>query len=171
MNPIARPAADRHPPAVLDIEASGFGRGSYPIEVGFVLPNGEAWCSLVRPEPDWQHWEPSAAALHSISRESLMRHGRSPGEVVRQLNYRLQGLTVYCDGWAHDYAWMGRLYEAAGSQPSFRLHSLLALLKEAEMARWDALRQSVAARMGLRRHRASTDARVLQQTWLALHEP
>ena len=29
-------------PAVLDIEASGFGRGSYPIEVGFVLANGEA---------------------------------------------------------------------------------------------------------------------------------
>jgi len=23
-------------PAVLDVEASGFGRGSYPIEVGFV---------------------------------------------------------------------------------------------------------------------------------------
>ena len=28
-------------PAVLDIEASGFGRDSFPVEVGFVLPDGE----------------------------------------------------------------------------------------------------------------------------------
>jgi hypothetical protein len=36
---------------VIDVEASGFGRGSYPIEVGFVLPDGEAVCTLVRPRP------------------------------------------------------------------------------------------------------------------------
>ena len=36
------------PPAVLDIEASGFGVGSYPIEVGFVLPDGQSYCSLLR---------------------------------------------------------------------------------------------------------------------------
>jgi len=28
------------PPGVLDMEASGFGRDSYPIEVGYVLPTG-----------------------------------------------------------------------------------------------------------------------------------
>lgn len=165
----AAPELERLAPAVIDFEASGFGRGSYPIEVGFVRPDGQAWCSLIRPEPDWLHWEPTAAALHSIRRDDLLRHGRSPAEVVQQLNRQLQGQTVYCDGWAHDYAWMGRLYEAAGSQPTFRLDSLLALLDETAMARWDPLRQQVAQRMGLRRHRASADARILQQTWLALH--
>ena len=28
-------------PAILDIEASGFGRGSYPIEIGYYLPDGQ----------------------------------------------------------------------------------------------------------------------------------
>ena len=27
-------------PAVLDVEASGFGAGSYPIEVGIAMPDG-----------------------------------------------------------------------------------------------------------------------------------
>jgi hypothetical protein len=37
---------------VLDIEASGFGRHSYPIEIGYARDDGHAWCSLVRPAED-----------------------------------------------------------------------------------------------------------------------
>ena len=47
-------------PTVLDVEASGFGRNSYPIEIGFVLPNGHAYCSLVKPEAHWTHWDVQA---------------------------------------------------------------------------------------------------------------
>ena len=36
-------------PTILDLEASGFGRDSYPIEVGYVLPDGSSFCSLIRP--------------------------------------------------------------------------------------------------------------------------
>ncbi|MFO1249856.1 MAG: hypothetical protein U1E77_01625 [Inhella sp.] len=38
-------------PAFIDIEASGFGRGSYPIEVGFVDRDGQLFCTLVQPRP------------------------------------------------------------------------------------------------------------------------
>ena len=39
-----------HHRCVIDIEASGFfGRLGYPIEVGFVRDDGQAWCSLVQP--------------------------------------------------------------------------------------------------------------------------
>lgn len=151
-------------PAVIDIEASGFGRGSYPIEVGFVLPDGEAWCSLVRPEPGWLHWDATAAQVHGITQESLLRHGRSCRDIAELLNRRLRGLTVYTDGWAHDYSWMGRLYEAADLLPSFRLDNLFVLLDEARLAHWDATRQAMAQRLQLQRHRASADARVLQET-------
>jgi len=151
-------------PAVIDIEASGFGRGSYPIEVGLVLPDGDAWCSLIRPEPGWLHWDPSAEQVHGITQEALLRHGRPCREVAEQLNRRLRGLTVYTDGWAHDYSWIGRLYEAADLLPSFRLDNLFVLLDEARLAHWDATRQQVAQRLQLRRHRASADARVLQET-------
>ena len=75
--------ASSTPPAFLDIEASGFGRDSYPIEIGFVLSDGEAWCTLVRPESGWTHWDPAAEALHGITRDLALRHGRPPVDVAR----------------------------------------------------------------------------------------
>lgn len=156
------------PPAILDIEASGFGLGSYPIEVGFVQPNGQTWCSLVKPQTDWQHWDPNAATVHNITREQLQQNGRSPTEIVDVLNERLRGMTVYTDAWAHDYTWLNRLYEAADRSPTFKLESLRALLSDSEAAAWHEVKRGVAIQSGLERHRASADARILQQTWMAL---
>jgi hypothetical protein len=154
-------------PAILDIEASGFGRGSYPIEVGFVAADGGSFCGLVIPEPDWLHWDDSAEALHGISRELLQRHGRPVRWMAEQLNERLAGQTVYCDGWGQDYPWLARLFDAAGMRQRFRLDDLRRLLDEAEAHRWRGVTESVRQRQQLKRHRASSDARVLQ---LALNE-
>lgn len=168
MNLTPRAVSPPFPPAILDIEASGFGHGSYPIEVGFVLPDGRAWCSLIHPEADWLHWDAAAAAVHGITRAQLQQHGRAPRTVCEALNRQLRGQTVYSDAWAHDYTWLGRLYEVAERSPTFRLENLRALLDEGEAARWHEVKQQVMARMGLARHRASADARVLQQTLVAL---
>jgi hypothetical protein len=149
-------------PAILDIEASGFGRGSYPIEVGFITSEGALFCGLIRPEPDWRHWDGAAEALHGISRELLQRHGRPAPWMAAQLNEWLAGQTVYCDGWGQDYPWLARLFDAAGQQPSFRLDDLRRLLSEAEAQRWRGVTDSVRQRQRLTRHRASSDARVLQ---------
>jgi hypothetical protein len=159
------------PPAFLDIEASGFGRDSYPIEIGFVLPDGSAWCTLVRPEPDWIHWDAEAEALHGITRSAAVRYGRPAVDVARELNRKLGGLTVYSDGWAHDYAWLGRLFEAAGRAPAFRLEHLRSMLDEGAALRWQQTRRDTAAARPMMRHRASSDARLLQWTWLALYAP
>jgi DNA polymerase III epsilon subunit-like protein len=153
---------------VLDIEASGFGRNSYPIEIGWVLPDGRACCTLVRPAPHWTHWDESAAALHGISREKLLRHGRAPAEVAQALNRDLAGRTVYCDGWAHDYTWLGALFEVAGSVPQFRLETINRLLDDAQLARLGAARSGAMAELGLQRHRASNDARALQRAMAQL---
>ena len=155
-------------PAILDIEASGFGLGSYPIEVGFVLPDGSTWCSLVHPEPEWQHWDPEAAAVHGITREQLEQHGRHPRDLCTALNEKLRGLTVYSDAWAHDYTWLNRLYEVADCTPSFKLENLRILLDESDAARWHEVKRQVAQSAGLQRHRASADARLLQQTWVSV---
>jgi len=163
--------ASSTPPAFLDIEASGFGRDSYPIEIGFVLPDGEAWCTLVRPEPEWTHWDPAAALLHGITRDLALRHGRPAVDVARDLPRRLRGLTVYSDGWAHDYAWLALLFEAGGRAPAFRLDHLRNTLGEAEAQAWQATRQRVLDERPIARHRASSDARVLQLTWSALRRP
>ena len=161
------PAADTDPthaalPCVLDIEASGFGRGSYPIEIGFVLPDGTAYCTLIVPDEGWTHWDGDAERIHGISRSLLQRHGRSAHEVAAELNQRLDGRAVYCDNWAHDYAWLARLFESAAITPSFRLRHLRELMSESAAEHFDDTREIVARSLQLRRHRASSDARVLQ---------
>jgi hypothetical protein len=167
-----RSAASRpEAPAVLDIEASGFGRDSYPVEVGFVLPDGRSYCSLIHPAPGWTHWDASAERLHRIPRTMILAHGRSVTEVATQMNTQLRGQTVYCDGWAHDYSWLGVLFEAAGLTPSFRLDNLRALLSEREAAFWSILKSQVATEMRLQRHRASSDAKILQTTLMRLRAP
>ncbi|MEO6281544.1 hypothetical protein [Roseateles sp.] len=154
-------------PTILDIEASGFGRGSYPIEIGFSDGQGGLFCSLIQPEADWLHWDDSAEALHGISRELLSTHGRPARWMAEQLNVRLRGQTVFCDGWGHDYTWLARLYEAVELRIGFRLDDLRKLLSEDEAQRWKGVTEAVRARQQLKRHRASSDARVLQ---LALGE-
>lgn len=148
---------------VIDIEASGFGRDSYPIEIGFITAQGTAACTLVRPEPGWTHWDAAAEAMHGITRDTTLRHGRSAADVARWLNTELAGQVVYCDGWAHDYAWLGALYEAAGLQPSFRLEHIMRLLNADQAARLGPVRQAAWQRAPGTRHRASSDARLLQQ--------
>jgi len=149
-------------PCVLDIEASGFGRGSYPIEIGFVLPDGSAYCTLIVPDEAWTHWDDGAERIHGISRAVLRRHGRTAAEVAAELNHRLAGRSVYCDNWAHDYAWLARLFESAAVEPTFRLRHLRELMDEQAAERFDDARRVVSRHLQLRRHRASSDARVLQ---------
>lgn len=155
-------------PAILDIEASGFGRGSYPIEAGFVLPDGRSGCMLIRPAPHWTHWDADAERLHHITRDTLQRHGRPIEDVVDALDEALGGLTVYSDGWALDYTWLATLYDAAGHAPRFRLENLRLLLCEDLSARWHETKRTVASEMALPRHRASSDARLLQSTYVRL---
>jgi hypothetical protein len=154
-------------PAVLDVEASGFGAGSYPIEVGLALPDGSTFCTLVRPQPDWTHWDPAAEAVHGISREILARHGRSVAEVARQLNERLVGAVAYGDAWGNDSAWLALLFEEACLVQRFRLESLRALLSDNDLAHWQASRALALAELGRQRHRASADALLVQHTLLA----
>ncbi len=150
-------------PCVLDIEASGFGRHSYPIEIGYVLPDGSARCTLIRPADHWLHWDRSAEALHGITRDKLMRHGRSVADVAQALNSDLAGRTAYCDGWAHDYAWLAALFEEAGLRPRFKLETVGRLLDERRLSHLGEARAAALAELGLQRHRASNDARVLQR--------
>jgi hypothetical protein len=162
MNPECKVLPDA--PAVLDVEASGFGRDSYPIEVGFVLPSGQMVCALIRPEPQWTHWDPLAERVHNISRDTLLYLGQPAQKVARMLNEQLRGMTVYSDGWVNDYSWLGRLFDAAELSPSFRLENLRALLRDDEADQWHDVKRQVASERGAPRHRASTDARLLQLT-------
>jgi len=155
-------------PAIIDVEASGFGRGSYPIEVGCVLGDGRSYCALIQPAPEWTHWDPAAEALHHISRKNLQENGLPALSVAIRLNTLLQGQTVYSDAWAHDYVWLAILHEAAGIPPTYHLEHLVRITPEIEARQWREIREDVEQSLKVQRHRASADARVLQMTWMCV---
>lgn len=152
----------------LDIEASGFGRDSYPIEIGIVQPGGRSFCTLIKPPPHWTHWDPEAERVHGISRETLLLHGRPAALVAHLLNEQLQGCVAYTDAWAHDYPWLAVLFEEAGCSPRFKLESVACVLDDEALPQLQRAQSEALAAMGLTRHRASNDARALQQALLRL---
>jgi hypothetical protein len=155
----------------LSMEASGTGPGSYPIEIGFVLPDGTSYCTLIRPPPHWTHWDSRVERSHRIARETTVLHGRDVAEVARQLNSRLAGRMLYCDGATDARTWLALLFDAAGIRPAFSIEDLRVLLSDREAAFWHVVRQQVATEMRLQRHRASADARILQSTLARLRGP
>lgn len=153
-------------PTIIDIEASGFGSHSYPIEVGVVKYNGERYCALIKPEPDWQHWCEKAAKVHGISRDLLVAKGRTPREVCTELNDFLQESMAFSDAWIHDNPWLTRLFFAARMNRSFHLSPIEYIASEAQLMVWDNTKKRMEQELCIERHRASGDAYLIQQTYI-----
>jgi hypothetical protein len=154
-------------PGIIDIEASGFGRGSYPIEIGVATETGEEVSWLVRPESDWTHWDDNAAQLHGISRLQLASEGVGVDTIADQLNECLEGQILYSDGWGFDSGWLALLYYCARRTMTFRLETLPRILSEFQLSVWDKTKRRIRAEYGLSQHRAGKDARLLQLTYEA----
>nr|WP_218781829.1 hypothetical protein [Chromohalobacter salexigens] len=153
-------------PILLDIEASGFGRGSYPIEVGLARADGSTCAFLIQPLEEWTHWDPKAELLHGISRGRLHREGHPVIEVARWLNDELASAGIaYSDSWGYDNTWLSLLFHHAGMLPRFRLEALRRLLDESQLERWGAMKETIIRERGIQRHRAGEDARLLQLTY------
>lgn len=162
-----------HPllPAIIDIEASGFGRGSYPIEVGFALEDRTVHSFLVKPAPSWQHWSEEAEAIHGISRETLINKGRSARDIALIMNDMLRGKVLYSDAWSFDSSWMGRLFDEAGLVQRFRIETINKLLTPKQMDGWQVTKEALWHATALDRHRAANDVLVLQETYLRVTQP
>jgi len=146
----------------LDIEASDIHPDSYPIEIGILLPDGESYCSLIKPESQWSHWSDKAEAVHGISRQEICKHGKPVAEVAHSLNRCLDGKTVYSDCWVLDHPWMIRLFQVANIKPTFILSDVMYCLSEQEYDQLGSVKRAIELELNLERHRATNDARVLQ---------
>ncbi|WDP90922.1 MAG: hypothetical protein HUN04_14950 [Desulfobacter sp.] len=153
-------------PFIVDVEASGFGSLSYPIEIGVAMDENKRYCSLIHPPPQWTHWDKEAENTHRITREILLRHGKSPPRVSLELNNLLEGLTVYTDGWAVDKPWITRLFAQAGLRPSFTVSPLERILSEPQMDIWHSTKDKIINALDKSRHRASIDAFIIQETFI-----
>jgi len=152
-------------PIIIDVEASGFGFNSYPIEIGLAMEDGATRCFLIKPEPGWVHWSPDSENLHGISRETLSKYGRSVKEVGTILNQMLAGKTVYSDGWSYDQSWLNLLFVFAKQPLQFRLEAITYLLNEEQLNAWTRVKHELIDQLEFKRHRASNDALILQRTF------
>lgn len=158
-------------PTLLDIEASGFGRGSYPIEIGLARADGSTCAFLVQPLEEWTHWDPKAELLHGISRGRLQREGHPVRQVARWLNDELGEVGIaYSDSWGYDNTWLSLLFHHAGMLPAFRLEALRILLSESQQALWSRTKEALILERDIHRHRAGEDARLLQLTYQRTRE-
>jgi len=158
----AEPAA----PAIIDVESSGLGPDSYPIEVGVSIPSGDRYCSLSLPAPSWTAWDRTAEEIHGISRKMILSCGKPIGDVTRELNRLLENQTVYTDGWVVDQPWISQLYYEAAIPQQFFVSSLETILSEAQMNIWHETKKRVIKELKVERHRASADALIIQETYM-----
>jgi len=152
-------------PIIIDVEASGFGGTSYPIEVGVALDDDTKYCSLIMPAPDWNHWDEDAESVHRIARDILETYGKPIAQVAADLNEKFAGKTLYTDGWVVDKPWLTRLFHAAGVDMKFGVSALEMILSEQQMARWHETKDRILAEAKAHRHRASFDAWIVQETY------
>ena len=152
-------------PSIIDVEASGFGSDSYPIEIGVVLTSGKRYCSLIIPASEWTHWDAQAAKVHGITRAFLKKNGRPVTEVAMALNGFLADMTVYTDAWGVDLRWITRLFYTAGIYQQFKVSALENILSEAQMNVWHDTKKQVLTGVNYQRHRASSDAFIIQETY------
>ena len=148
---------------VIDIEASGFGLSSYPVEIGLVLANGATYCALVKPNANWTHWDRDAEKVHGISLSELKENGKAIADICQDLNTLCDGQILYTDCWAHDYHWLSKLYTAAGVHCSFRLSPIEYLLSEPQMQSWSQRKKDYAKEANIKTHRALNDALIISE--------
>ena len=149
----------------LDVEASGLGPASVPIEIGWSNLNGITEGFLIRPEPKWTDWDLGAAALHKIEQAQLLQDGISVQAAAEAVTEIAAGRPVYSDNRAHDARWLRVLYEAArwqGPQIAFldARDLALSICRERRLGQIGWMEAEIQAqREAPPTHRAQADAR------------
>ncbi len=167
-------------PCFIDVEASGFGNGSYPIEIAWSNEEGEIQRYLINPTsiPSWTHWNTESEKIHGIERQRLERNGWSPEFVADRLSENLHGETIYTDAPKFDEKWVEQLFIAVDKPMPFHFEHidelLVKLLHKPNEAVWevslriDTLKADLAAiRSGI--HAAGYDVGYLLQLWRHAH--
>lgn len=126
--------------AFFDIEASGLAPGSYPVEVGWALPDGTSAAMLIRPAQDWtaELWDPAAECIHGLSRDTLLEKGGDPLDAALAMNAALGGRIALSDAHEYDTRWTDMLFREAGEPRKFRIASVSRLLDRLGLTGEDA---------------------------------
>ncbi|MGE0408349.1 MAG: hypothetical protein AB7P23_03700 [Amphiplicatus sp.] len=161
---LSQPAPLTRKLAFLDIEASGLGSRSWPVEAGWAFAEGGVSSTLIRPDPSWSDdaWEEAAERLHGLDRARLEREGRRARDVCAEMNEALKDADVYSDAPDWDGFWLFRLFSACGVKQAFALKDYARLMRPLIEGKDEDEIMRRAARLAPRRHRAADDVRHLQ---------
>ena len=72
---------------------------------------------------------------------------------------------MFTDGWVVDKPWLTKLFHTAKIPMRFHVSPLEMILSESQMARWHETKNKIVTEHDVKRHRASNDAWVVQQTY------
>ncbi|XQW86272.1 hypothetical protein ACOYR1_05970 [Thalassotalea piscium] len=147
---------------MLDIEASGLGHESYPIEVAYVSSTGDRNSYLIKSTDEWINdglWCSDAeSSIHKISQDMLAQHGIPPFVVANSLNEALSGKLVLCNDLDYDGVWLTQLFKAANVGVMFSLTDIRYLYEYLGESKTHNFKQSYDAIVPSTIHRALPDA-------------
>lgn len=110
-------------PLIVDLEATGLGENSFPIEISWVNHKGKIFTHFISVEGvDNVEWDENISEINRITLEDL-EDGLSVNEVVALLEESIGDgeLVIYTDGVEWDEFWLRRLYSAAECKfPGFK---------------------------------------------------
>lgn len=146
---------------VIDFEASGLSKKSYPIEVG--ITNGiEHYTALIKPMIHWTYWETEAEKIHNISRNEIMKNGVDSLSVVNKLNNIIKNSKIYCDNIQWDSFWLNVLFRDNDLSPTFKISDIQDILKTGSQWRRFESKVTELEMSDLHsKHRALDDAKVI----------
>jgi len=109
----------RQPMYIIDFEASGLGKESYPIEVAWGDARNSVTSFLLNPQKmdNWTDWDPRSLEFHHIPREKLIKKGEDPKRIAEIMVKELAGKTLYSDEPRYDKMWKDRLLRDSGYDP------------------------------------------------------
>lgn len=152
---------------IIDIEASGLHRLSYPLEIAAAV-DGQTRSWLIKPQPSWRHWDVFAEALHGLPRDLLEQEGLPARQVAIELSEfvaQTDDAVLYSDACAWDASWINRLYRSVNLPRGFSLGSIYDLLDERQTDDFHQEKLRIVERNRFRPHRAAVDVEIMRQAF------
>lgn len=151
---------------IIDIEASGLGFDSYPIDIAVLIGSkSKSW--LIKPEPMWNHWDVTAENLHGITREQLDEEGLVAIEVLNKLIEFVDESNgvLYSDAAYWDADWIDTLFFALKQKRYFHIESIYELLDQQQSIVFDKNKMMLSKSGKYRHHRAEEDVNMILEAY------
>lgn len=153
---------------IIDLEASGLKRNSFPIEVGIFLPEenySDSW--LIKPTEQWiseRQWDTESEEIHGISLDHLNENGLNGLDVCNKLNSILRGTVIFSDAPDFDSMWINILFNEWNTERLFDIRSIFEAdikIRNVTYKEVRDLKKKIAKEHNLKQHRASDDAFII----------